>query len=657
MPLLAIFSISVNKLLIPIYFRGFSKNFFHFSSSSTLLIVVTLIMCLEVFIMYCQIVFGPRFFNFNSKNPEDMYSLYKSKEELLEIKKELYKSDCLICLNPLLNIIIIDPHNSQPANMSFNKGKNKKNLSNIKTGIENFDNRKNSLYEDFPRSHGKALHSNIMSKRNNEKNIDNKQENPNNTGGNSITNPKYLESTIEEENSNTQSIEESGYYEKYKESKISLSNLFSCIDEHPIKQFTTNSGKKITISSIPNNSNGIIKGNENSNKINSLTTEENQVIKNLDSRDTCTKVDLKEDFKEVEIITDELSEQDEKETELCPSYDKFQNNDINLNSKVDKELNEYFSNDIYQTIINNESDNELEDNADYLEKDDKEYYFSKINRHTNKNTSECLNKVDEEDKLRNCNDSNDNDIRNINNINNNAISIKSVRFSESLIKIDTEAKNDNNNDNKNNDINDVKEYSNDDENKDHSGCYYNNRNLELMNKIIAQNKSNNTKSTNYTTKSNFSNIKEDNDNKDINNIRTISNNKTSSNSIIKHSTPFPITKTNSQKKLIRQHSIKSSDTEKTSITTSTYKSNNKQYLTVDSIYDYAESKFKLSFYCVKYFFLKQFKKIFNFHESRWGRRTLFMYTRCNHAFHSECLENWLKQKQECPTCRTDIVIV
>ena len=32
----------------------------------------------------------------------------------------------------------------------------------------------------------------------------------------------------------------------------------------------------------------------------------------------------------------------------------------------------------------------------------------------------------------------------------------------------------------------------------------------------------------------------------------------------------------------------------------------------------------------------------------------FMLTPCKHLFHSRCLESWMYQKKECPTCRRDL---
>ncbi len=44
--------------------------------------------------------------------------------------------------------------------------------------------------------------------------------------------------------------------------------------------------------------------------------------------------------------------------------------------------------------------------------------------------------------------------------------------------------------------------------------------------------------------------------------------------------------------------------------------------------------------------------MFDFHEFDFLQKKSFILTTCNHAFHTECLEGWLKMKRECPTCRT-----
>lgn len=42
---------------------------------------------------------------------------------------------------------------------------------------------------------------------------------------------------------------------------------------------------------------------------------------------------------------------------------------------------------------------------------------------------------------------------------------------------------------------------------------------------------------------------------------------------------------------------------------------------------------------------------FDFHEYNFIKKKAYMLTPCSHAFHTNCLEKWLKQKRECPTCR------
>jgi len=51
-----------------------------------------------------------------------------------------------------------------------------------------------------------------------------------------------------------------------------------------------------------------------------------------------------------------------------------------------------------------------------------------------------------------------------------------------------------------------------------------------------------------------------------------------------------------------------------------------------------------------------FKNYFyNFHKPDccWKRKE-YILTDCQHFFHTKCLEMWMKQKLECPTCRSII---
>ena len=47
--------------------------------------------------------------------------------------------------------------------------------------------------------------------------------------------------------------------------------------------------------------------------------------------------------------------------------------------------------------------------------------------------------------------------------------------------------------------------------------------------------------------------------------------------------------------------------------------------------------------------------LFNFHEvSSKNNSGEYMITPCNHIYHSDCLEGWIKQNRICPTCRNPI---
>lgn len=48
------------------------------------------------------------------------------------------------------------------------------------------------------------------------------------------------------------------------------------------------------------------------------------------------------------------------------------------------------------------------------------------------------------------------------------------------------------------------------------------------------------------------------------------------------------------------------------------------------------------------------ERLFTFHDTLYIKKTDYIVTDCNHAFHTSCLENWIKIKQECPTCRRNI---
>jgi len=49
------------------------------------------------------------------------------------------------------------------------------------------------------------------------------------------------------------------------------------------------------------------------------------------------------------------------------------------------------------------------------------------------------------------------------------------------------------------------------------------------------------------------------------------------------------------------------------------------------------------------------KLLFKFYRKKINNsKKLFIYTKCHHVFHSDCLEMWLERKKICPNCRNSL---
>ena len=99
LPLLYILASSIDRIVIPYYFRGYNNNFTRIRGDPNFIVILSVVVVVTIVIMYLQLCFGPRFFLPCKINDE--FDYYKTKEELLICKPSAEEEDCVICLCPL----------------------------------------------------------------------------------------------------------------------------------------------------------------------------------------------------------------------------------------------------------------------------------------------------------------------------------------------------------------------------------------------------------------------------------------------------------------------------------------------------------------------------------------------------------------------------
>ena len=102
-PSFYIFFLSVNRLFIPCYFRGYQNNFYLISPNYKVVIKSSIIMILMILLMYSQKIFGTRWFLPLFKNTkEGKYLDEKDLNELISKRNNKEKIiECVICLKDI----------------------------------------------------------------------------------------------------------------------------------------------------------------------------------------------------------------------------------------------------------------------------------------------------------------------------------------------------------------------------------------------------------------------------------------------------------------------------------------------------------------------------------------------------------------------------
>ena len=99
-PLFYLIGNTLDRIIIPFYFRGYDDNFIRVKKNLSFILILLSFIIFCIFILYLQLFLGNRFL-FPKKCQIEEYNYYKNKEELLSYKKNIGSEECVICLFPI----------------------------------------------------------------------------------------------------------------------------------------------------------------------------------------------------------------------------------------------------------------------------------------------------------------------------------------------------------------------------------------------------------------------------------------------------------------------------------------------------------------------------------------------------------------------------
>ena len=101
LPLIYILICTVDRMALPLYFRGYNNNLFHIRNDISFISCICVYLCLNVCVLYVQVCCGGRFV-LTKKMRRKVFEYYKSKDELLKVKANVTELDCVICLQKII---------------------------------------------------------------------------------------------------------------------------------------------------------------------------------------------------------------------------------------------------------------------------------------------------------------------------------------------------------------------------------------------------------------------------------------------------------------------------------------------------------------------------------------------------------------------------
>ena len=99
-PLFYLIGNTLDRIIIPFYFRGYDDNFIRVKKNLSFILILLSFIIFCIFILYLQLFLGNRFL-FPQKCKIEEYNYYKTKEELIAFKDNIESEECVICLYPI----------------------------------------------------------------------------------------------------------------------------------------------------------------------------------------------------------------------------------------------------------------------------------------------------------------------------------------------------------------------------------------------------------------------------------------------------------------------------------------------------------------------------------------------------------------------------
>ena len=140
-PLIYVLGSTIDKLIYPIYFRGYKGNFIGCQVNEFLITLMVLFVIFTIIILYLQIFSNPRFM-FSKLYRKTEFNFYKTKQELLSIKNDISSEECVICLSPIFDI---EKESTENKMIEMQDKSEKKNSQQDEEKLEELDSSENNI--------------------------------------------------------------------------------------------------------------------------------------------------------------------------------------------------------------------------------------------------------------------------------------------------------------------------------------------------------------------------------------------------------------------------------------------------------------------------------------------------------------------------------